>query len=64
MAPPRLPEKLATIRRYNSSRFQIAGIELHAKAPAIAGSRKADINIYRTDVVHYQRATAPPRFCL
>jgi hypothetical protein len=44
----------------HSSRFQIARIELHAKTPAIAGSRKADINIYRTDVI--ARASCYPLF--
>ena len=50
---PRLPRKLATIRRKNCLRFQIVGIANHAKTRVIARLQASDIRIYRTDVTFY-----------
>ena len=51
MTLPHLPGKLAKIGRKNSSRFQIVGIQDHAKTRFIAGFQSSEIKNGRTDVV-------------
>jgi hypothetical protein len=50
MTLPHLPGKLAKIGRKNSSRFQIVGIQDHAKTRFIAGFQSSEIKNGRTDV--------------
>jgi hypothetical protein len=51
MTLPHLPGKLAKIGRKNSSRFQIVGIQDHAKTRFIAGFQSSEIKNGRTDVM-------------